>query len=124
MRAFASSYLEESFVSGELDLTSIDVIGVAECALDVRAPSAHDWPCPACGLHRPVDRAWALKIRNRTGAPMQRAIVVCDDCFAALGEVVAKQFSDEPVTISPDDDPIELLRTALDTDDVQVAFHP
>lgn len=109
-------------MSGLLDLSSIDVLGVAECDLDLPTVAAHEWPCPACGEQQPVGQAWALKIRNRNGAPMERAVVVCDGCFANLGEVLAGRTSGSRVTISTDDDPIELLRTTLDTDEVEVPF--
>lgn len=109
-------------MSGTLDLMAIEVLGVTECALDVSAAASREWPCPACGDHQPVDHAWAMKVRNRSGRPMERAVVVCNGCFATLGELLAEEISGEPVTITADDDPIELLGTALDTDEVQIPF--
>lgn len=109
-------------MAGRLDLASLEVLGVAECDLALGAAAAHEWPCPACGEEQSLRRAWALKVRERTDRPMERAVVVCNDCFVSLGDTVADRIAAEPVTISEDDDPIELLRNALDTDEVDVAF--
>lgn len=109
-------------MAGRLDLASLEVLGVAECDLVIGAAAANEWPCPSCGEQQSLRRAWALKVRNRTDRPLERAIVVCHDCFVSLGDTVADRIVDEPVTIAPDDDPIELLRRALDTDEVDVAF--
>lgn len=105
-----------------LDLASIEVLGFAECDLEVAAVSAHEWPCPTCGDPQPLDRAWALKVRNLTEPELERAIVVCNDCFTGLGEVTAERISEEPLAVSSHEDPRELLRHALDTDEVEVPF--
>lgn len=109
-------------MSPSLDLTSIEVLGFAECDLAVAAVSAHEWPCPTCGEPQPLNRAWALKVRNVTEPQLERAIVVCNDCFTGLGEVTAERISEEPLTVSSDEDPRELLGRALDTDEVEVPF--
>ena len=110
-------------MSGQLDLKAIDVLGVAECHLALSDVASHEWPCPACGHSQALRQAWARKVRNRTGRPMERAVVVCDGCFTDLGEKLAERISDQPITINADDDPIELLGTTLDTDEVQIPFN-
>lgn len=108
-------------MSGHLDLGAVKVLGVAQCHLDAAATWARDWPCPACGDQQPLDRAWALKIRNFTDPALERAVVVCNDCFVSLGDLAA-DVEEDRISIAADDDPVELLGRALDTDEVEVAF--
>ncbi len=109
-------------MSGTLDLGSVEILGIAECDLADSAITAPQWPCPACGDPQPLERAWALKVRNHTEPHLERGVVVCNECFARLGDAAVARVSDEPVAISGGDDPAELLQRALDTDEVELPF--
>lgn len=107
-------------MSGLLDLAAVDVLDIAPFRLD--APFARQWPCPGCGQDRELTGAWALKVRNRTGPTLERAIVVCNDCLAQFGDRASSADpARAPVTVTQNDDPIRLLRDAFDTGSVEFA---
>lgn len=105
-------------MSGLLDLAAVHVLDIAR--FELNAPFATRWPCPGCGDDRELTGAWALKVRNRTGLALERAVVVCNDCLVDFGETaVITDRAREPVAVNQNDDPIRMLRDAFDTDSVE-----
>lgn len=101
-----------------LDLRSVDVLEIA--AFDFNTTFATHWPCPACGNDRPLTDACALKVRNRVGLAMERAVVVCNRCLVDAGcTAPTSEPAETQVSVGPADDPIRVLRDAFDTDSAE-----
>lgn len=110
-------------MTSRLNLRLVDVLEIA--AFDVDNTFATHWPCPGCGNDRALTEAYALKIRNRVGLAMERAVVVSNSCLADAGSPAT---TSEPVgnrvNVGPADDPIRVLRDVFDTDSAEFAIKP
>lgn len=43
-----------------------------------------DWPCPFCGERKPVAGSYAARVRNRSGAVLERWVHVCAECVPTV----------------------------------------
>lgn len=98
------------------DLAETVIVGAARFA-GPRPLGTTEWPCPSCGERRPIERGYALKVRNRTGNPMERAVLVCADCAEehvpdSIGEPIS-------ITLREEDDIASVVRDILDTGDLE-----
>lgn len=62
-----------------VDLSELDVIEAVPVSID-RADAETLWPCPYCDRRRRLDRASSVRVRNRTGRPSQRWVLMCNVC--------------------------------------------
>lgn len=102
-------------------LADVVILGAARFG-GPRPLGTTQWPCPSCGERRPIEGGYALKVRNRTGEPMERAVLVCAACAEAnvpesVGEPIA-------ITLREDDDIAEVVRDILDTGDLEPMGRP
>ncbi len=70
-------------MSSLLDLAEIELLAVL---LDPPASGARigEWPCPACGERRDLVDSVLVRVRNRSAPPLEREILLCELCVAAL----------------------------------------
>lgn len=68
-------------------LDEVEVLGVERNGSQDPDAAAETWPCPACGDRSSVRDAYEVRVRNRSGKPMERSVLVCRSClFAANRE--------------------------------------